>query len=1529
MPNRQPSRLNSLFGIRAKKERRPAGVSRRRKKQFGFEMLESRQVMSATSLAAPPTLFDAAATSVSSDTAAGQLEILAREIYWQSLIAGSNLAASATTLSFTPPNDPLFNDQWHLLNSGQQVGNPDFQDIFGVAGEDINVAGAWALGYTGAGVTVAVIDSGVQLNHPDLAANINLALALDTITTSGNGNPVFINPGAYHGTAVAGLIGAIANNGIGGSGVAPGVTLVPIRSIDPTAQGAGDPNVIVDAFRRAIQEVDITNNSWGRGGGGGRSLFGMSPDELLAIRDSVIFGRGGLGVIHVFASGNGAGNTFNPGFSDIGNNSSAAYGVANNRYVINVGAVDHDGGYNNFDGSVTNYMEAGPNVLVVAPTGSFAFIDIANDTGLGSGIVTTDLTGEAGANLAPDPITGQEFDRDYIEDTDYTSRMNGTSAAAPLVSGVIALMLEANPNLSWRDVQEILVRSARQNAQFEVPTNGAGQSSQNIWIVNQVPIFHDPDRFFANIPVDPFLRTLSPLLDPNALRTLIGGSGAFTDVPLSSDHHVATPFELTNGAGYTVSQGHGVYNEQIGFGHGVIDAEMAVQLALQWSTKGQMLAPERTFTTFVNFPGGGTVLNLPHAERTNQAAGFQIIPGGIGGLGGFAERWNEYFAPVPDFTKAFSPRGSEFIEFAVPDTNAMSIESVDVKVAITGDAAEALDHLRIMLVSPSGTHSELNHFWVDNYTRPFQLQMDGLTETFNYVGDPGSSAPTSGEFIWTFNTNRSWGERSDSAIVYDPVTGEPVVREFPGGEGVTLGQALTQGWKIVIENWDSGDDFGLSGAEIAWHGSRIAANSERVQGFIGLDDNRDGLFNYSRVITTIGDNDNDPTTIRLGDVVNEVDLTQESFARNITVTATRVSDGVVVDQFVTGHDGNFYFDLVPDEYIISIVDPEGRLKMEDSLTVNGVLDKYKTEWHIGLDHFKAWDHVNGSPGDVVVDAEGVPVTWLDANGDELVAGMKGINFLLDPGAVASPEATLSGTVYADFNGDGAFNGADTVLPNIGVFGDVNRNGSFDAGEVLVETDASGNFALVVPGIASAAVVKIGVIRPAQWTATNPSDGLQTRFVTPGDELENIDFFIKPPTGTGTGSANAPGILLGSVFEDVNGNGVRNTNERGAAGFTVYLDANNSSTLDVGETSTVTSEFGSFVFTEVPPGPHTVRIVAASPVVQTSPGGGAGRVVNLPGGGTISNLTFGVQDLAILDFGDLPASYDLRPVAGGAPVFDPARHVKGAYWMGATIDGEIAGAPNAAANGDDNAGFDDEDGFAFGAVQAGSTWQLTVTSNTFTSYLQGWADWNNDGDFLDVGERIITDKLMSAGANPMSVNVPIGAAGNVYFRFRLGEHSHDPVTGAARNTDTPFGRALTGEVEDYLLSVTASAAAVVTGMPADFDQDNDVDGSDFLRWQRNLGVTSGAGQAQGSANGDGDVDSGDLGAWQTQYGETFSASAGGGAAAANVVAGPRSHANLRGGSLAADALTTFKLGDDSNAFVAALSSASPTSAATSE
>src|SRR5262249_54532457 len=159
---------------------------------------------------------------------------------------------------------------------------------------------------------------------------------------------------------------------------------------------------------------------------------------------------------------------------------------------------------------------------------------------------------------------------------------NGTSASAPIVSGVIALMLEANPDLSWRDVQEILVRSARQNN----PTDKS-------WQTNLVEVFQDPatDPGTGMPKVDPFARFDKPQQSAASNYTIVNMA------PPTTDYSTYNFPRFENGAGYTVSDARGNYGEEYGWAHGVVDATLAVELAKQWTTKGQTLAPELTYTS--------------------------------------------------------------------------------------------------------------------------------------------------------------------------------------------------------------------------------------------------------------------------------------------------------------------------------------------------------------------------------------------------------------------------------------------------------------------------------------------------------------------------------------------------------------------------------------------------------------------------------------------------------------------------------------------------------------------------------------------------------------------------------------------------------------------------------------------------------------------------------------------------------------------------------------------------------------------
>jgi subtilisin family serine protease len=320
------------------------------------------------------------------------------------------------------PNDPLFPLQWYLKNTGQAGGTP---------GIDINVEKVWD-DYNGAGVTVGVYDDGVETEgpnaHPDLVERYDPALEPLFLNGSVNGQPLSDQPGKdSHGTAVAGIIAASTNNDLGVAGIAFGATFGTVKVLDlsPTAPS-------VNALLTTLPNFDVTNHSWGSNDA---FIFGGSEDLFEAAAWS---GRAGLGTIILKAAGNERFIENDEGEQVIDRDANDE--TANvSRHAVAVGAILNTG-------FVTDYSSPGTNLLVSAPAGPSL-----QATGLDQDI-TTDRVGALGYNPNTTAIpSGQPS---------YTA-FNGTSAATPVASGVVALMLQANPDLGWRDVQTILAYSAR------------------------------------------------------------------------------------------------------------------------------------------------------------------------------------------------------------------------------------------------------------------------------------------------------------------------------------------------------------------------------------------------------------------------------------------------------------------------------------------------------------------------------------------------------------------------------------------------------------------------------------------------------------------------------------------------------------------------------------------------------------------------------------------------------------------------------------------------------------------------------------------------------------------------------------------------------------------------------------------------------------------------------------------------------------------------------------------------------------
>ncbi len=325
--------------------------------------------------------------------------------------------------TFQGGNDPLYSFQWHL-NQGNS--------------NDAGVEVPWSQGITGQGITVSIVDDGLETKHEDLCGNISSVKSINFLKNSNDPDHYYLESG--HGTSVAGVIAATMNNTIGLRGAAPSAKLTARNILELSAVSS---SIVAEAMSMDTSGIHISNNSWGAPDGTGlySDVFASSAWKS-AIETGISVGRGGLGTIYTWAAGNG-------GSSEVDN--SNLDGQANFHGVLAICGVGKNG-------VRAYYSEQGANLWVCAHT-------MGND---GIGISTTDRMGDRGGNNLTK--SSNYSDRSYRND------FNGTSSAAPLAAGVIALLLSKYPNLNWRDVREILAESAIQNdpGDTDWTTNGSG-----------------------------------------------------------------------------------------------------------------------------------------------------------------------------------------------------------------------------------------------------------------------------------------------------------------------------------------------------------------------------------------------------------------------------------------------------------------------------------------------------------------------------------------------------------------------------------------------------------------------------------------------------------------------------------------------------------------------------------------------------------------------------------------------------------------------------------------------------------------------------------------------------------------------------------------------------------------------------------------------------------------------------------------------------------------------------------------------
>ena len=404
----------------------------------------------------------------------------------------SCVPSTVTNTSKNPPTetsngtheDPLASYAWHLNNTAQST----FSSSTGTSGQDMSISAVHDLEIKGRGIKIAVSDTGVEVNHLDLIVNQLTSLhrdysASDSSLWSG-GNPYPIEHEA-HGTAVTGLLAAEGWNGVGSRGVAPSAQYGAFLFIG--GFHLSDVSYEAKLLDQMTGSFDIFNYSYGYLG---CDFYPASISVLESYKDGVTTLRDGKGALYVKA----AGNDF------IGNNSDCDSSLTdsylgntntdeeqNTPYVILTAAV-------NAKGKISSYSTPGSGLWVSSLGGEFGTDSPA--------MLSTDMTSCAlGMSTSTSSVAGFNKGSSALNSfCNYTSIMNGTSSATPVLSGVIALILEANPNLSWRDVKHILAMTADKINYSLLPMPHPGGSGWGLsgHAYDYVYVKNHADIYFSN-----------------------------------------------------------------------------------------------------------------------------------------------------------------------------------------------------------------------------------------------------------------------------------------------------------------------------------------------------------------------------------------------------------------------------------------------------------------------------------------------------------------------------------------------------------------------------------------------------------------------------------------------------------------------------------------------------------------------------------------------------------------------------------------------------------------------------------------------------------------------------------------------------------------------------------------------------------------------------------------------------------------------------------------------------------------------
>ncbi len=498
--------------------------------------------------------------------------------------------------------DPLLKYAWHIQNTGQAV----FASQPATAGFDLNLTKTWNQQIYGKGVLIQISDDGLEDTHEDLHDNFSYTnqsknYAAAAPYTAATSPPIADDDN--HGTCVAGLVAAVGWNGVGSRGVAPSSRVFIVNFLSSAVSITGAMKL-----DQTAGNFDISNMSWGTTE---NSIYTQDNSYNTQVKSRIASGRNNKGSIFVKASGND--------FAVLCNGSTTTYCIGNANfdadnalpYIISVGAL-------NAQGKSASYSSTGSNLWISSFGGEFG-----NDT---PAMVTTDRTGCAkGYSVSTASTDFEKGGSSENPNCNYTSTFNGTSSATPILSGAIALMLEANPALTWRQVKYILAKTATADF-FETgviahplsSTLPTGYDWEQKWITNGAGYKFHNWYGFGRVNVD-----AAVALAKTALTAPID-LGTYTETNWNaSDAHTGLALAIPDNSAVGVTDSITVATNlkiegvqiRVGITHSNI-SELALELTSPAGTKSIIVNARNSLTSIANYAEETFLTNAFYQESS-------------------------------------------------------------------------------------------------------------------------------------------------------------------------------------------------------------------------------------------------------------------------------------------------------------------------------------------------------------------------------------------------------------------------------------------------------------------------------------------------------------------------------------------------------------------------------------------------------------------------------------------------------------------------------------------------------------------------------------------------------------------------------------------------------------------------------------------------------------------------------------------------------------------------------------------------